>query len=339
MTSSRRHGAFTLIELLVVIAVIGLLVALLIPAAQRARESARRAHCLGNLRQLGIALTSYQAAAGVYPFGVGADGDGAIPTYTSASNRRYSMQSQLLPYLEQGALFNQLNFSVPPFFPDLNGVPDPEDGPGPNFTVAGVRVDVFLCPSDFNRMPAWPWGQVNYRSCNGSTWSGRVGDGMFGQSTRIGPADVRDGLSNTAAMSERVRGHDDYQNVDVKSDQFRVAAPWTEAAFTEWCAGLTDAEAIALPKHYSNATTGLTWLEGNMSWTRYNHVLTPGHKTCINGVTWNGAAMTAGSRHDGGVGLLLGDGSVRFVKETVGPPVWRALGTIAGGEAIPGDAL
>ena len=228
---------------------------------------------------------------------------------------------------------------MPPFFPDDNGVPNPEDGPGPNFTVAQVRVNVFLCPSDFNRMPAWPWGQANYRSCNGSTWSGRVGDGMFGQLTRIGPANVRDGLSNTAAMSERIRGHDDYQNVNVKSDQFRVAAPWTEAAFTEWCSTLTDAEAIALPKHYSNATAGLTWLEGNMSWTRYNHVLTPGHKTCINGVTWNGVAMTAGSRHDGGVGLLLGDGSVRSVKETVGPPIWRALGTIAGGETIAGDAF
>ncbi len=339
MTSAPRRRAFTMVELLVVIAVIGLLVALLLPAVQRARESARRVRCQGNFRQLGIALNSYQAAAGVYPFGVGADGDGAIPTYTSASNRRYSMHAQLLPYIEQAVLFNGLNFSVPPFFPDDNGVPDPEDGPGPNFTIAAVWVDVFLCPSDFNRMPSWPWGQVNYRSCNGSTWSARVGDGMFGQSTRIGPANVRDGLSCTAAMSERGRGHDDFQNVDVKTDQFRVAAPWTEASFIEWCAGLSDAEAIALPRHYSNATTGLTWLEGNMSWTRYNHVLTPGHKTCINGVTWNGSIMTAGSRHDGGVGLLLGDGSVRFVKETVSPPIWRALGTIAGGETVAGDAF
>jgi prepilin-type N-terminal cleavage/methylation domain-containing protein len=337
MTSAVRRRAFTLIELLVVLAIIGLLVALSIPAVQQARESSRRAWCQGNLRQLGIALSNYQAAAGVYPFGVGADGDGAIATYTSASNRRYSMHAQLLPYIEQAALFDSLNFSVPPFFPDDNGVPDPEDGPGPNFTVAEVSVNTFLCPSDFNRMPSWPWGPVNYRSCNGSTWSGRAGDGMFGQSTRIGPANVCDGLSNTAAMSERLRGHDDFQNVDVTSDQFRLAAPWTEAAFTEWCASLSDAEAIALPKHYSNATTGLTWLEGNMSWTRYNHVLTPGSKTCINGVTWNGVIMTAGSRHAGGLGLLLGDGSVRFVKRTVSPPIWRALGTIAGGETLPAD--
>jgi prepilin-type N-terminal cleavage/methylation domain-containing protein len=339
MTSARRRRAFTMVELLVVIAVIALLVVLLIPAVQTARAAARLAQCRGNLRQLGIALNAYQAAAGVFPFGVGADGDGAIATYTSPSNRRYSMHSQVLPYIEQTALFNALNFAVPPFFPDGIGSPESEDGPGPNFTVAQVWVNAFICPSDFNRMPSWPWGQVNYRSCTGSTWSARVSDGMFGQSTRIGPADVRDGLSNTAAMSERLRGHDDYQNVDVKSDQFRLAAPWTEAAFTEWCATLSDAEAIALPKHYSSATAGLTWLEGNMSWTRYNHVLTPGHKTCVNGVTWNGVIMTAGSRHDGGVGLLLGDGSVRFVKETVSPPIWRALGTIAGGETVPGDAF
>src|SRR5262245_21239771 len=121
MISARRRRAFTIVELLVVIAVIGLLAALLLPAVQRAREAARRAQCQGNLRQLGIALNNYQAAAVVYPFGVGADGDGTIATYTSASNRRYSMHTQLLAYVEQTALFNWLNFSVSPFFPDANG--------------------------------------------------------------------------------------------------------------------------------------------------------------------------------------------------------------------------
>jgi hypothetical protein len=123
------------------------------------------------------------------------------------------------------------------------------------------------------------------------------------------------------------------------SDQFRLAAPWTQDTFRAWCEQLSDAEAAGLPKHYSNATAGLTWLEGNMSWTRYNHMLTPGKKTCINGVTWNGVAMTVSSRHGPGVGLLLGDSSVRFVKDSISPAVWQALGTIAGGEVISTDAF
>ncbi|WP_074313119.1 DUF1559 domain-containing protein [Singulisphaera sp. GP187] len=211
-------------------------------------------------------------------------------------------------------------------------------GQGPNETAAQVWVDVFICPSDFNRMTSRPWGQVNYRSCNGSSWSGRTGDGLFGQATQIRPADVSDGLSNTAAASERLRGHDDFERVDFASDQFRLAAPWTEATFRTWCDELTDAEAAALPSTPTSATLGLTWLEGNMSWTRYNHLLPPGRKTCVNGATWNGAAMTASSRHDGVVGLLLGDGSVRFVKYAVDPVVWKGLGTIAGSETISGDS-
>lgn len=332
MPSTRR--AFTLIELLVVMAVIGLLAGLLLSAVQKARESARRLRCQNNLKQLGIGLAHYQETCGVYPFGVGADADGPVPTFTSPGNRRYSLHSQVLAYIDQSALFNQLNFSVSPFDPDTSGDPDLVTGRGANETAAQVWVDLFVCPSDFNRMPSRPWGQVNYRSCNGSTWSGRAGDGIFGQSSRIRPADIRDGLSNTAAVSERIRGHDDFQNVDFAADQFRLAAPWTEATFRAWCDELTDAEAAAMPRSTTSATLGLTWLEGNMSWTRYNHLLPPGRKTCINGVTWNGLAMTASSRHDAAVGLLLGDGSVRFVTYGVAPPVWKALATIAGGETL-----
>ncbi|MEO6808585.1 MAG: DUF1559 domain-containing protein, partial [Isosphaeraceae bacterium] len=198
---------------------------------------------------------------------------------------------------------------------------------------------VFLCPSDFNRMPSRAWGQNNYRSCNGGSWSGREGNGMFGQSTRISPGDIRDGLSSTAAICERIRGHDDFQNYDADADLFRLAAPWTEDSFRAWCADLSDAEAATLERNYATSNSGMNWLEGNMTWTRYNHVLPPGKKTCVNGLTWNGVAMTANSRHRGGVNLLLGDGSTRFVKTSVDPKVWQALGTIAGGEAVAGDAF
>jgi prepilin-type N-terminal cleavage/methylation domain-containing protein len=333
MRTNRR--GFTLIELLVTISIIGLLIALLLPAVQSAREAARRMSCQANLRQLGIGLQNYLTACGVFPFGVGADKDGLIATVTSPQSRRYSLHSQLLLYIEQVAVFNGINFWVQPF---TSGDPSLPTDAGPNRTAACTAIAVFLCPSDLNRMPSRPWGQNNYRSCIGGSWSGRAGDGIFGQSTRIRPADIRDGMANTAAMGERVRGHDDYRRLDPAADLFREAAPWTEDAFRGWCASLSDQDAAALPKHRSDANSGMNWLEGNMSWTRYNHVLPPGFKSCANGLTWNGVAMTASSRHRGVVHLLLGDGSVRAVKDSVDAAVWKALGTIAGGETIPGDS-
>ncbi|HEX8204209.1 MAG TPA: DUF1559 domain-containing protein [Isosphaeraceae bacterium] len=331
---TRRPNAFTLIELLVVLAIIGLLLALVLPAVQRAREAARRLQCSTNLRQMGIALQNYQGAFGVYPFGVGADRDGAVSQVSSPGNRRYSLHSQILPFIEQAALFHALNFSVAPFHPDTTGDPRVVTGQGENETAALTVLGVYLCPSDFNRMPSRPWGQNNYRSCNGASWSGRAGDGMFGQVSRIRPADVRDGLSHTAAVCERVRGHDDDQRLDADSDVIRNPSVWTEDSFRDWCGELTDADAAGFTRNPSDTNSGFNWLEGNMAWTRYNHLLPPGQKTCANGLTWNGVSMPANSRHDRGVNLLLGDGSLRFVPYTINPSVWRALGTIAGGEVI-----
>jgi len=333
MKAMKRRG-LTLIELLVVIGIIGMLVALVLPAVQYARETGRRSQCTSHLKQIGLALQSYQGAHGVFPFGVGADEDANTSTFTSPDSRRYSLHSQLLPYVEQAAVYGMIDFKVQPFEPDTTGDPSVVTGLGPNEEAAQARIPIFLCPSDSNRMQR-PWGPNNYRSCNGSSWSGRGGNGMFGQVTAIRPGSVRDGLSHTAAFSERILGDDDRQFVDLDSDLFGMSAPWTEETLRDWCAQLTEAEAESAP--FQDSDSGMTWLEGNMLWTRYNHLLPPGLPSCKGEKTWDGVAMTANSRHSGGVNLLLGDGAVRFVSETVDTDVWRALGTIAGGEETDWD--
>ncbi len=332
-SSTRGDNGFTLIELLVVISVLAVILAIALPAVHAAREASLRMRCQSNLRQIGIALQGYAGQHGVLPFGVGADNDGAAAQVASVDSRRFALHTQILPYLEQGELFNQINFTVAPFFPDASGDPKLVTGRGPNETVAQTKIELFLCPSDTDRMRERPWGKNNYRSCTGSSWAGRAGNGLFGQITSVRFAAITDGLSHTAAFSERMRGDDDKTRVDMDSDLFGFARPGTtEDSFRQWCEALTAEKAATLILHDSNA--GHTWLEGNMTWTRYNHFMPPGRQSCKHYLTWNGVAMTANSRHNGGVNLLLGDGSVRFVSYSIVANVWRALGTIAGGEQM-----
>ncbi len=141
---------------------------------------------------------------------------------------------------------------------------------------------------------------------------------------------MRDGLSNTAAFCERILGDDDDHRVELDSDLFGLPGPWTEDTLRQWCEQLTVAEAATVPIQDSNS--GMTWLEGNMTWTRYNHLLTPGRPSCKGQMTWDGVAMTANSRHRHTVNLLQADGAVRSIAYAIDAATWRALATIAGAE-------
>ncbi len=130
MTRFRRSG-FTLIELLVVIAIIGVLIALLLPAVQAAREAARRAQCTNNLKQIGLGLHNYESVAGTFPPAVVLAGQGSTVGWWGG----WSVHGRILPFLEQGAAFNSINFAV--HYEAL-----------PNTTVAGLTLSSFLCPSE-----------------------------------------------------------------------------------------------------------------------------------------------------------------------------------------------
>lgn len=333
MTDSRRPG-FTLIELLVAAAVIALLIALLLPAVQVVRETARRMSCSNNLSQIGLALHNYHDSHRVLPFGCGTDYDGIVSSLGTLRDRRYSTHSQILPQLDQGNVYQRMHFDVAPFAPYVNsGAYDPEciasgGQSATNGAAAVTVIGVFLCPSDIDRLQSM-WGHNNYRSCNGGGWHGRHGNGMFGQNSSVRFSMVTDGLSRTAMFSERCKGTWDHEVYDPLADIYDMAGIWNEDTFREFCLSLSPEEARA---YHQNVDAGQNWLEANFNWTRYNHLIPPNHVSCKNGFTWDGVGMAASSRHRGGVNVLFGDGHVEFTSDLIYPNTWRALGTIHGGE-------
>ena len=153
-----RRRAFTLIELLVVIAIIAVLIGLLLPAVQAARESARRAQCINNLKQIGIAVHNYVSTSHVLPFGKGGSYTPSLPG--TPVYARWSAQSQLLLFLEQGNLFNAINFDLPPETPGMAGdvpfMPAYQNPGRENATASRVRsVDSSARPTA-RRSPSGP---------------------------------------------------------------------------------------------------------------------------------------------------------------------------------------
>ena len=314
--SIRPRHAFTLIEMLVVVSITGVLMALLMSAVQTAREVARRGRCQNNLRQIGLALANYQGAVGVYPFGVG----GAGPRgYTS----RWSAQSQLLPYLEQSSLFHALNFSGVPWVGDKNFS-------APNVSAIATEIELFLCPSDPDETgDPYDLGHNSYRACAGTRPYNLTGknDGAFWYQSAVAPRAVRDGMSTTAMFSERCLGS--VSRPDPKGDYY-LSNPSDEA-----CTGV---DGMPMPRFPSPVElSGGRWADGNVFYTRYEHIVVPNKNSCLLGGNEDyvgPVVVTATSRHPGGVNVLFGDGSVRFVKGSIDLAVWRGLATIAGGELL-----
>lgn len=340
----RRARGFTLIELLVVIAIIAILIALLLPAVQQAREAARRTQCRNQLKQLGIAIHNYESAMKcLLPTAIVIRQQPGNTLYTSY----LGPHGRILPYIEEGNTYNQINSNTS--YGDLA-----------NVAAVGRVTKLFLCPSEPNSQPGFVGsfgtiGGVNYGFCQGDwfVWAGPDGGPLtrsaFGVNLSRRMADFTDGLSSTLWMSEvknyqpYIRDCGSFANVH---DPNTVPPP--------------DADPLTVAPEYS--ASGCTYLtNGHSQWAEltvhhngFTTAWTPNKKTPggpgmtipdvdinsqrerIGGPTY--AAVTSRSHHIGGVHSLFGDGAVRFISSSVDGRVWRALGTVAGGEAINGDS-
>jgi prepilin-type N-terminal cleavage/methylation domain-containing protein/prepilin-type processing-associated H-X9-DG protein len=350
-----RRSAFTLIELLVVIAIIAVLIALLLPAVQSAREAARRIQCTNNLKQFMLAIANYDNALRSLPFG---KGDNYMTEVMNAPvSARWSTHSQILGYIEQSSLFNATNFNLPPEIPNMDSynmgfMMAFQDPNRENSTVCRIAIAAFVCPSDPNGSvnPAGWNGGNNYYGNEGS-WlcdacqqtpstvaPGYLPQGPLYNRSCVNLASMTDGTSQTAFLSERRRGAG---SPDIKNDMYMMNSAMTIDQTWQYCTQLDMTMAMPL-----TSWMGATWCIGDMTCTTYNHVGTPNTRTCasMGGSMMMGGSMAnmavqlpPSSAHPGGVNLAFGDGSVRFIKDSVSLPIWRALSTRNGGEIVGGS--
>jgi prepilin-type N-terminal cleavage/methylation domain-containing protein/prepilin-type processing-associated H-X9-DG protein len=342
-----RNG-FTLIELLVVIAIIAVLIALLLPAVQSAREAARRAQCINNLKQIGIAVANYESSFRLYPFQKGLPYGGSVPG--AAGYARWSGQSQLLLFIEQGNLFNSINFNLPPETPGMAGavpfMPPYQNPNRENMTASLTQVATFLCPSDAPPVPTWPGG-LNYLA-NQQTWAcdlsenypstiapNEVPRGIFYYNSSVKISAVTDGTSNTAYYSEKIRGSG---TPNPRTDLLVIPNQSSLDATYQTCTAINILTAPPL-----TSREGMTWVMGEMCCSAYNHCAPPNQTSCA-GIPFPGnmanmaMQVTPSSNHPGGVNVMFGDGSCKFIKNSVDLQTWRGLGTRNGGEVISADA-
>jgi prepilin-type processing-associated H-X9-DG protein len=311
------------VELLVVMAVIGVLVALLLPAVQSAREAARRVACSNHLKQLGLALHHFHDIHRRFPAGRGAP----LPVVFSA-------QAHLLPYMEEENLQDLIDFSSAP---TTFSVPGTTYDGSANYLAATTAVAVLQCPSDTGsgRVSGSPFGATSYAANAGSGLADygnlRDADGVFYLGSAINFRDLLDGSTHTAAFSERLLGTG--QPAAGVSPQIIQRSMWELPVGSD----PTPSACAARASESWYVERGAKWILGNYGNTLYNHYYSPNaiQWDCMN-MNQQKALGTARSRHPGGVMVSFCDGSVRFVLQTISQEVWRAASTRAGGEVAAG---
>jgi prepilin-type N-terminal cleavage/methylation domain-containing protein len=330
-----RRG-YTLIEVLVVAAIISILIGLMLPAIESAREAARNARCRNNLHQIGLALTAYHDTNGLFPPALMGYNQDTRPIYFGY----HSWISRTLPYLDQKPLYDSINFDLSTFPLETLGwsqlKPWESALNAANQTAYYARLSVLICPSD--SPPAGAPGN-SYRGNTGvgpdfdpSAEHPDSGNGLFAEMCLVRMSNIPDGLSFTAAVSERLIGSSGSGGMHAERDPFAKEGMALNADDLLITCRIAARKDIRRFIH-----SGRWWFWTGRERTLYTHTQVPNGivPDCIQGGLRPAAGMiTARSWHSGGVCTLMADGSVRFISESVTQHAWRALGTRNGSEIV-----
>jgi prepilin-type N-terminal cleavage/methylation domain-containing protein/prepilin-type processing-associated H-X9-DG protein len=324
VNNQRNRSAFTLVELLVVIAIIGILIGMLLPAVQQVRESARRANCANNMRQLALASHNYQSTFQKLPVGV----DGATGTNALSA----TAQTQLLPYMEQLNISDGYDLSLPAWN---------------NTGVTRSIIPTFACPSDdtsgrtlqvqsfiisrsnfvfcfgSDKMLANRGGAPFWRNHNPSAYPSLdyYNDGAYGIEVPRNFASLKDGSSNIVVLSEVLSGKDDFSIIGT-DNECDIRGAWSH--FLMGASSYT---------HFSTPNSSVAD-QGALGGAGRSWLVDTRDMPAVLGSDYHDYQAAARSSHPQGVNVSFGDGHTTFVSETIDLSVWRAVAAIADGSIV-----